>query len=101
MLDLPLVQGYGAGALFARHEGRSVTVEEFLGHVQQLAAALPERRHVLNRCADRYRFAVGLAASLLRRQVNLLPPNETPDLIARLAGQYPDLYCLSDATGSP
>jgi acyl-coenzyme A synthetase/AMP-(fatty) acid ligase len=101
MIDLPLVQGYGDGAVFARYEGRTVTLPQFVGHVRRLAAALPERRHVLNRCADRYRFAVGFAASLLRRQVNLLPPNETPDLVARLAAQYPDLYCLSDAAGGP
>jgi acyl-coenzyme A synthetase/AMP-(fatty) acid ligase len=101
MSDLPLLQGYAAGAVFAYRDGRAVRVEEFLRHVRELAAALPERRHVLNRCADRYRFAVGFAASLLRRQVNLLPPNETPDLVARLVAQYPDLYCLSDAPGAP
>jgi acyl-coenzyme A synthetase/AMP-(fatty) acid ligase len=87
--------------VFAYREGRAVRIDEFIRDVRQLAAALPERRHVLNRCADRYRFAVGFAASLLRRQVNLLPPNETPDLIARLAAQYPDAYCLSDAAGAP
>jgi acyl-coenzyme A synthetase/AMP-(fatty) acid ligase len=101
VIDLPLAQGYGEGAVFARYEGRAVSRAQFIGHVRQLAAALPERRHVLNRCADRYRFAVGFAASLLRRQVNLLPPNETPDLIARLAAQYSGLYCLSDAAGAP
>jgi acyl-coenzyme A synthetase/AMP-(fatty) acid ligase len=101
MVTLPLVRGYRPGAVFAYREGRAILIEEFLRDVRRLAAALPERRHVLNRCADRYRFAVGLAASLLRRQVSLLPPNETPDLIARLAARYPDLYCLSDADGSP
>jgi acyl-coenzyme A synthetase/AMP-(fatty) acid ligase len=101
MVDFPLVQGYGDGAVFALYEGRAVSVQQFIAHARQLAAALPERHHVLNRCADRYRFAVGFAASLLRRQVNLLPPNETPDLVARLAAQYPGLYCLSDAAGGP
>jgi acyl-coenzyme A synthetase/AMP-(fatty) acid ligase len=78
-----------------------VSIGEFLRDVHRLAAVLPERQHVLNRCADRYRFAVGFAASLLRRQVSLLPPNETPDLIARLTARYPGLYCLSDAAGAP
>lgn len=96
MADLPLVQGHRPGAAFAYRDRRAVGVDEFLRDVRQLAAALPQRRHVLNRCADRYRFAVGFAASLLRRQITLLPPNETPDLIARLAAHYPDLYCLSD-----
>jgi acyl-coenzyme A synthetase/AMP-(fatty) acid ligase len=101
MTAIPLVQGYAPGSVFAYRDGRAVRVEEFLRDVRQLAAALPERRHVLNRCADRYRFAVGFAASLLRRQISLLPPNETPDLISRLAAQYPDLYCLSDVAGAP
>src|SRR6185295_8820465 len=101
MSAVPLLQGYAPGSVFAYREGRTVRVDEFLRDVRQLAEALPERRHVLNRCADRYRFAVGFAASLLRRQVSLLPPNETPDLISRLAARYPDLYCLSDTPGAP
>jgi acyl-coenzyme A synthetase/AMP-(fatty) acid ligase len=71
-------------------------VEQFLCDVSRLAASLPDRQYLLNLCADRYRFAVGFAAALLRRQVNLLPPNETPDLIERLASRYPGVYCLSD-----
>ena len=98
---LPLAEGHAAGAVFAWHAGRAVGVDEFCRDVRRLAAELPERRHVFNRCADRYRFAVGFAAALVRRQVSLLPPNETPDLVGRLAASYPDLYCLSDASGAP
>jgi acyl-coenzyme A synthetase/AMP-(fatty) acid ligase len=98
---IPLIQGYATNSPFAYRERRAVSVDDFLSDVSQLAARLPDRGHVLNRCADRYRFAVGLAASLLRRQVSLLPPNETPDLIAQLAGQYSDLYCLTDTAGAP
>ena len=98
---LPLLQGHGTGAVFAWHAGRAVGVDEFCRDVRRLAATLPERRHVFNRCADRYRFAVGFAAALVRRQVSLLPPNETPDLVGRLVASYPDLYCLSDAPGAP
>jgi acyl-coenzyme A synthetase/AMP-(fatty) acid ligase len=94
MVTLPLIQGYSAGGVFAYRHGRPVTVETFLQEAARLADALPERRHVLNLCADRYRFTVGLAAALLRGQLTLLPPNETPDLIGRLASQYPDAYCL-------
>src|SRR3970282_1147588 len=101
MITIPLVHGYGPRSVFAYREGRAVGVEEFLRDVWQLAAELPERRHVFNRCADRYRFAVGFSAALLRRQVSLLPPNETPDLIAQLVTQYPDVYCLSDRAGAP
>jgi acyl-coenzyme A synthetase/AMP-(fatty) acid ligase len=96
MITIPLVRGFGPRSVFAYRERRVVRIEEFLRDVSQLAAELPERRHVFNLCADRYRFAVGFSAALLRRQVSLLPPNETPDLIKRLVAQYPDVYCLSD-----
>jgi acyl-coenzyme A synthetase/AMP-(fatty) acid ligase len=97
----PLVRAYGAGAAFAYREGRRISVEQFLGDVAQLAASLPGSGHLLNLCADRYRFAVGFAAALVRGQVNLLPPNETPHMIERLARQYPDLYCLTDRPAAP
>ncbi len=38
---------------------------------------------------------------MVRRQVNLLPPNETRYAIERLARQYPDLYCLTDRPSGP
>ena len=96
MVSAPLVRGYGPGATFAYRQGRRISVEHFLEDVARLAASLPERQYLLNLCADRYHFCVGFAAALVRRQINLLPPNETPDLIERLAAQYPGVYCLSD-----
>ena len=96
MVTLPLIQNYVAGSVFAYRDGRPVSVETFLQAVAQLADRLPERRHVLNLCADRYRFTVGLAAALVRGQMTLLPPNATPDLLGRLASQYPDAYCLGE-----
>jgi len=96
MVSMPLVRGFGAGAAFAYRSGRRLSVERFLSDVSRLAASLPDRQFLLNLCADRYHFSVGFAAALVRRQINLLPPNETPDLIERLASQYPGVYCLSD-----
>src|SRR5262249_19668778 len=98
---LPLLQGHAADAVVAWRAGHAVGVDEFCRDVRRLAAELPERRYVFNRCADRYRFAVGFAAALVRRQVSLLPPNETPDLLGRLLARYPDVYCLSDSPGAP
>jgi acyl-coenzyme A synthetase/AMP-(fatty) acid ligase len=97
----PLVQGFAPRSVFAYREGQAADIEQFLRDVRQLAALLPERRHVFNRCADRYRFAVGFSAALLRGQVSLLPPNETPALIDQLVNRYPEVYCLSDQAGAP
>jgi acyl-coenzyme A synthetase/AMP-(fatty) acid ligase len=99
MADLPLIRDYRAGAALAYRDSRPIGVEQFLRDVRQLADLLPERRHVLNLLADRYRFLVGFGAALLRRQVSLLPPNQTPRLLERLSRQYPDMYCLTDAAG--
>lgn len=51
---------------------------------------------MLNVCADRYRFTVGLGACLLARKVSLLPPTHTPEVIRRLALFAPDVFCLTD-----
>src|SRR6185436_7166421 len=69
----------------------------FLRDVAQLAALLPERQYILNLCSDRYHFTVGFAAALLRRQISLLPPNQTPDMVGQVNQRYPDVYCLTDA----
>jgi acyl-coenzyme A synthetase/AMP-(fatty) acid ligase len=98
--DLPLIREYGAGAAFAYRNGYVLGVARFLQDVTQLAALLPDRPHILNLCADRYHFTVGFAAALLRRQISLLPPNHTPDLIERLRRRYPGLYCLTDAASA-
>ena len=83
-------------APFAHRQGQALSANRFVADAVALAAVLPARGHVVNLCADRYRFAVGFAAALLRGQVSLLPPNHTPDFVARLAAHYPDVYALRD-----
>jgi len=97
MADIPLIRNFDADAVFAHRDRRPIRVEEFLGEVRRLADLLPDRQYVVNLCSDRYQFSVGFAAALLRHQVNLLPPNATPDLLKRLSLEYPGVYCLSDA----
>ena len=101
MASIPLVHCYDRCSVFAYREGRPVAFDDFLRDTNRLAARLPQRRHVLNLCADRYRFTVGFSAALLREQVSLLPPNDTPDLIERLVARYPDIYCLTDGAAAP
>jgi acyl-coenzyme A synthetase/AMP-(fatty) acid ligase len=75
---------------------RAVAVRELLDDAARLAGALPASGHVVNLCADRYRFAVGLCAALLRDQVSLLPPGVAPELLRQLAQDYPGLYAIVD-----
>jgi acyl-coenzyme A synthetase/AMP-(fatty) acid ligase len=96
MSGIPLLRLPDRAAPFARRDGRDITVAQFLRDVASLAALLPEHRHVANLCRDRYRFAVGFAASLCRRQITLLPPSEIPALIEATLKAYDDVYCLTD-----
>jgi acyl-coenzyme A synthetase/AMP-(fatty) acid ligase len=83
-------------AIVAYRSGLAVTVRQFLDEARQVAQRLPEGRHVLNVCADRYQFAVGLAACLISQRVSLLPSTHTPQVIAQLADFAPDAFCLTD-----
>ncbi len=75
----------------------AISAAQFLQDVRSLAGQLPDRAYVINLCGDRYRFAVGLAAALVRRQISLLPPNHTPAIVAALRPDYPGLYGLTDS----
>jgi acyl-coenzyme A synthetase/AMP-(fatty) acid ligase len=83
-------------AVVAYRGGIPVTAQSFLADVQHLAQCLPAAVHVLNVCADRYRFTVGFAACLITGRVSLLPSTHTPEVIGQLAGFAPDAFCLTD-----
>lgn len=97
MIDIPLIRTYSNDTVFAYSDRHSIGVGQFLRDVAQLAALLPARRYILNLCIDRYRFTVGFCAALLQRQITLLPPNHTPDLLGHLHQCYSGVYCLTDA----
>jgi acyl-coenzyme A synthetase/AMP-(fatty) acid ligase len=97
---LPLIAGAALDAPLAWRHGVPISRREYLADVQALSARLPSPGTMLNITADRYRFAVGLGAAMLRGQTNLMPPNHTPDTVARLRGLYADAYGLTDATSA-
>ncbi|MGH8664344.1 MAG: AMP-binding protein [Burkholderiales bacterium] len=102
MADIPLLRAQGPDAVFAYRQGTAITVRAFLRDTSNLAALLPSRQHVLNLCRDRYRFTVAFAAALLKRQITLLPPNYTPELVRQLKERHADVYCVVDtADDSP
>jgi acyl-coenzyme A synthetase/AMP-(fatty) acid ligase len=83
-------------AIVAYRSGLAVTAGQFLDEARQVAERLPKGKHVLNVCADRYQFAVGLAGCLMSERVSLLPSTHTPQVIAQLAAFAPDAFCLTD-----
>ena len=81
----PLAWRRGVGGAVA------VSAAQFLGDALVLAQTLPAHGQPINLCQDRYRFALGLAAALLRGQTSLMPPNALPDTLRALqrAGSVP------------
>ena len=69
MPALPLFAHQRPESILAYRGGQPISAGRFLRDARSLAARLPAGAHVLNLCSDRYRFTVGLAASLLARQV--------------------------------
>ena len=94
---VPAISHSGAAAVVARHAGGAVTAAQFLSDVRQVADRLPARSALVNFCADRYRFTVGLLAAMTRGQVSLLPPNQTPEMLRELGETHRDLYALVDS----
>ncbi len=99
MTGYKLLRSHPLDATFAWRAGRPITAARFLRDVGALARLLPARRHVVNLCSDRYNFTVGFAAALCRKQINLLPPHDAPELLRQLTEDYPEIYRLTD--GSP
>jgi acyl-coenzyme A synthetase/AMP-(fatty) acid ligase len=96
MSRLPLLGHTDPDQIVAWHLGRAITVARFLSDVDDLANQLPPGQHLLNMCADRYRFTVGLAAALVSGKVSLLPSTHTPETIRQMQAFAPDVFCLHD-----
>src|SRR5215472_8272582 len=96
LATLPLIAHASADAVLAYRAGKPILARQFLADVARAGAALGSGGNVLNVCADRYRFAVGLAASLAGGKVTLLPSTRTPEVIAQLRRFAPDAVCLTD-----
>jgi acyl-coenzyme A synthetase/AMP-(fatty) acid ligase len=92
----PLLTHASLDAVVAYRDGKPVSVARFLADVARLAALFPPRRHVLNLCGDRYRFAVGLAAALLSDRLSLLPSSVVADSLRQIQVFAPDMFCLTD-----
>lgn len=96
MSATPLLWADDLDAPLAWRAGTALSRRQYLADVHALAARLPEAGVMLNLTGDRYLFAVGLGAALVRGQRSLLPPNFTPDMVERLRGMFPGTYALTD-----
>lgn len=96
---LPLLAPRDLAAPLAWRHGVPVSAARFLGEAEVLATQLPARGRPINLCQDRYRFALGLAAALLRGQTSLAPPNALPETLRQLQAEGGLPYALVDDAG--
>jgi len=73
MTDGGLVAAGDLDATFANVGGSARTRRQYIADAAALAERLPKAGAMLNLSVDRYRFAVGLGAALLRGHTSLLP----------------------------
>ena len=83
----------------ARRDGVAISRRQYLADAAALAERLPPTGAMLNLSVDRYRFAVGLGAAMLRGHACLLPPNHTPHTVERLRSRFAGAYALVEAEG--
>jgi hypothetical protein len=78
-----LITSHALDAVFAWCPDGPVSVGEFLADATAFAERLPASGDLINLCEDRYRFAVGFAAGLLRGRVSLQPSSLASDPACR------------------
>lgn len=100
-MKLPFLADLPAEHVIAFGKDGTISVGQLLADIHELAQQLPQRRYMLNDCADRYHFIVGLGAALLREQVSLFPGNRVAHVWRQLQEDYPDSYCLTDQDDAP
>jgi len=93
---LPLLATTDLTAPLAWRDGTAISAGQFIGEALMLAERLPARGRPLNLCQDRYHFALGLAAALLRGQTSLMPPNALPETLRQVPIDAAEPYLMSD-----
>src|SRR6266853_90063 len=96
---IPLLAAFDESADFARGARMRRSQSDYLRDVWALSEALPQGRHVINFCRNRYHFVVGFGASLVTRKISLLPSTRTPAVLNRIEEHYPETFCLHDGDG--
>jgi acyl-coenzyme A synthetase/AMP-(fatty) acid ligase len=74
-----------------------LTRADFARHVAAVMRAVPEARWLVNRCGNRYHFAVAFHAICARGATNLLPPGVGAQATDELLAQYAGARLIEDA----
>jgi len=83
-------------SIAAWRSGAPVPRATFEAHVAAVARALPDTRWIVNRCANRYHFAVTFLAACRRGATNLLPPGVGAQATTGLLDGYRGAFLVED-----
>jgi len=96
---LQLLAATDLAAPLAVRGGAAISAGRFIAEAQALAEDLPAGGRPINLCQDRYHFALGLAAALLRGQTSLMPPNALPATLRQVPTGVGAPYVMADDPG--
>lgn len=97
MKTFPFLGPFLPDTPLAWYQGASISPHTFLGHLGHCLKTWPSSSHVINLCQDRYAFLLGFAASLLRKQITLLPLNRATESLQEIGKAYPGCFYLTDS----
>ncbi|QAU24697.1 acyl-CoA synthetase [Dyella sp. M7H15-1] len=98
---LPLMRVSDPRRVIAMRDGDEITAAQFVAHVEQVTALLPDAPAAVNLCEDRYVFLVAFCAIALRGQTNLLPPSRAPHAVEEVMVTHPGCHVVGDRMLDP
>lgn len=99
--QLPLLVAGELPRTLAWRDGQPISAAQFIAHVEQVAALLPNATAAVNLCEDRYAFLVAFCAIALCGQTNLLPSSRAPQAVDEVMATHPGSYALGDQLLDP
>ena len=96
---LPLIAATAPDVLVAFDETRRYGAAHFVCAVRALALRMPPpspQAAVLNMCTNRYQFAIGFGAALVRGLPTLMPASHSAETLSQLRRQFPDVVLFTD-----
>lgn len=101
---LPLIAATAPDVIVAFDDARSFDARHFVTAVRAVAQRMPlpsAQVAVLNMCANRYQFAIGFGAALLRGLPTLMPASHSAETLSQLRTQFPDVVLFTDGSYAP
>ena len=97
---LPLIAATSGDVVVAFDDARSFDALHFVAAVRAVAQRMPSpsaQVAVLNMCANRYQFAIGFGAALLRGLPTLMPASHSAETLSQLCMQFPEVVLFTDS----